>query len=530
MEMETGVHLSGEDAYTRELFEVLYGGTNGAGPAPEALKEEAARRLSEARRREMTQPIIDLFAWLRDLKSSHGLRPEEVGIGREELLTLARKHREIDEHGVTVGGRLARALPIVEAANSRVEDYLARKDKEAPSGIELWEEIRENAARIRKALGMSESDWDSFQGQLKFAINSAEELARVISLPKDALRDLKVVTEHYRMRLTPYYASLIMPGKINDPVLIQSVPTREMIDNAGIEIPPVAADHSPARLVDQFYPRVLTIKATNMCAMYCTHCLRIAHIGKKDRIYSRDAYREALDYIRGNPRIRDVLVTGGDAFILPNDMIAWLLAELDAIDHVKVKRLGTRIPVTCPQRVDEELLDILGASNEIKPLRVVTQVNTAQEITPVSKDAFRRISGRVSAVLNQAVLLKGINDTRVKMWKLCETIQEAYIRPYYVFNCSFRNPQFSHLRVPVEVGRDIIEGMYGNISGDAIPRYIATAGGKIPLHRDNLVRHEDGKVILRKPWSGEEVAYPDADGEIYAKEDYAFARYQGDAD
>ena len=112
------------------------------------------------------------------------------------------------------------------------------------------------------------------------------------------------------MRLTPYYTSLIMPGKINDPVMLQSIPTGEMIDNAGIEIPPVAADHSPARLIDQFYPRVVTIKATNMCAMYCTHCLRIAHIGRKDQTYSREAYNEALDYIRANTRIRDILITG----------------------------------------------------------------------------------------------------------------------------------------------------------------------------------------------------------------------------
>lgn len=89
------------------------------------------------------------------------------------------------------------------------------------------------------------------------------------------------------MRLTPYYASLIMPNKLDDPVLIQCVPTGEMVDNVGVEIPPVAADHSPARLIDQFYPRVLTIKSTNMCAMYCTHCLRIAHIGKKKTEFTK---------------------------------------------------------------------------------------------------------------------------------------------------------------------------------------------------------------------------------------------------
>jgi lysine 2,3-aminomutase len=205
-------------------------------------------------------------------------------------------------------------------------------------------------------------------------------------------------------------------------------------------------------------------------------------------------------------------------------MIKKLLGDLDDIDHVEVKRMGTRIPVTAPMRIDDELLEILNQSNERKPLRMVTQINTAQEITPLSKDAFRRLNGASSAVLNQAVLLKGINDSRVKMWQLCETIQAAYVRPYYVFNCSYRNPQFNHLRVPVEKGRDIIESMYGNISGDAIPRYIATAGGKIPLHRSNVVEHEDGAITLQKPWSSETVSYPDADAAVYADEKFAFTK------
>ncbi|HDM76768.1 MAG TPA: KamA family radical SAM protein [Deltaproteobacteria bacterium] len=513
------------DEFTRELLDSLFSESGEKRTPEESEKQRIHRMFYTARETSLTKPILDFFAELKKMRDSSGVTPQDLGFTFEDLVQLAEKHRQIDEHHVTVGGRLCRALPIVEEANARVKEYVEKKDVEAPSGIELWEKIKENARRIKKALGMKEEDWNSFSGQLRFAINSLDELMKVVELPDAAYKDIREVTKHYRMRLTPYYASLIMPGKINDPILVQCVPTREMIDNAGIEIPPVAADHSPARLIDQFYPRVLTIKATNMCAMYCTHCLRIAHIGKKDRIYSREAYREALDYIKQDTLIRDVLITGGDAFILPNDMIRWLLGELDKIDHVRMKRLGTRIPVTSPMRVDEELLDILEESNDIKPLRVVTQVNTAQEITPVSREAFKQISKRVSAVMNQAVLLKGINDTRVKMWKLCETIHEAYIRPYYVFNCSFRNPQFSHLRVPVEVGQDIIESMYGNISGDAIPRYIATAGGKIPLHRTNVVRREDGNIILRKPWSGEEVAYPDADPEVYANNKYAFARY-----
>ncbi len=522
--MNRETDISELDDFSRELFQELFKSTGKKETLTPQERRQIADLLHKAREEDLTQPIVDLFVLLRRLNVEKGFTPPDLDLEDHTLIQLARKHQDTDEHGVSIGGRVMKALPIVQEANDRTTDYLQRHLLEAPSGIELWDSILDNQQRIKKVLGMQQEDWDSFNGQLRFAIESVQTLAGILDLPEKAVEDIDRVTRQYRMRLTPYYTSLIMPHAVNDPILLQSVPTGEMVDNVGQEIPPVAADHSPARLIDQFYPRVATIKVTNMCGMYCTHCLRIAHIGKKDRIYSKKAYQEALDYIRSNTRIRDVLVTGGDAFVLPNAQLKWLLEELDQIDHVRLKRLGSRIPVTTPQRIDSELLDILEQSNEKKPLRVVTQINTAREITPVSRESFKQISKRVSAVLNQAVLLRGINDTSTKMWKLCETIQEAYVRPYYVFNCSYRNPQFAHLRVPIETGRDIIESMYGNISGDAIPRYIATAGGKIPLHRDNLQRREGRDLILRKPWSGETVIYPDAD-EDGSDNLYSFARY-----
>ena len=510
------------DGFSKEFFQDLFSPAQGGAPS-QAVKDELKELYQKAcDNNNLTQPVNDFFLRLTKIKKEQKLTPKDLGFSLEALTELAGAYAEMEEHGVTIGGRLAQARKVALSANQRVKDYLEQKGELAPSGIELWGQIQENMARIKKTLNITEEEWNSFSGQLRHAIDSVETLSKVIDLPEAAIKDVLRVTETYRMRLTPYYASLIQPGKINDPILIQSVPTAEMVDNVGEEIPPVASDHSPARLIDQFYPRVVTIKATNMCAMYCTHCLRLAHIGKKDRIYATEAYEEALDYIRENPAVRDVLITGGDAFMLPNKNLRWLLERLDEIDHLKMKRLGTRIPVTSPQRVDQELLDILEESNDKKPVRVVTQINTAQEITPVSKDAFHRINKKVSAVLNQAVLLKGINDHQFKMWKLCETIQEADVRPYYIFNCSYRNPQFMHLRVPVEKGRDIVESMYGNISGDAIPRYIATAGGKVPLHRSNVVEQTGAKITLRKPWSGEQVSYPDPEPGDYA-EDAAFA-------
>jgi KamA family protein len=524
---KTAIQDNALDNYTQELINELCTPLQDSREPTHEERTEIACLFEHAAKKDLTAPIVHLFGKLLDYHTNRKVDIEGLGFDCKELEGLALKHQQIDEHMVSVGGRLTQALPIANEANDRVTDYLERKTIEAPSGVELWPQIEENIARIKSELHMSDEDWEKPSGQLRNAVDSVETLAKLVNLPARAAEAIGKITKSYRMRLTPYYTSLIMPGMVNDPIMLQSVPTGEMINNAGIEIPPVAADHSPARLVDQFYPRVVTIKSTNMCAMYCTHCLRLAHIGRKDNVYSKEAYGEALDYIRNNDQIRDVLITGGDAFVLPNSIIKFILSELDSIGHVKMKRLGTRIPVTMPMRVDDELLDILEDSNDKKPLRVVTQINTAREITPVSRDTFKKISKRVFAVLNQAVLLKGINDSRVKMWKLCETIQESYVRPYYIFNCSYRNPQFKHFRVPLAVGRDIVESMYGNISGDAIPRYISTAGGKIPMHRDNVVSSDShGNYTLRKPWNGQEVQYPDADLELYNKAGFAFTEYQ----
>jgi len=512
------------DKYDEKLFEMLYS-TTGANNASEVDKGKIKELLETAQQSEgLTVPIVELFLFLRKQQEENQISPEDLGLKKDDLVSLCEKHINTDEHLVSVGGRVLVARPIVDTANKRVEEYLKQRDEYAPSGIDMWDKILENQAKIKKELNISEEEWNSYSGQIKHAIDSSDKLAKILDLDPEVIKDIARVTDNFRMRISPYYASLIMPGKVNDPVLLQSVPTGDMIDNAGIEIEPVAADHSPARLIDQFYPRVVTIKVTNMCAMYCTHCLRIAHIGGKDSIYSNTTYTEALDYIRENKNIRDVLITGGDALVLPNSKLKFILDELDNIEHVKVKRIGTRIPITSPQRIDDELLKILEDSNDKKPIRLVTQVNTAQEITPVSKEAFRKISKVTSTVLNQAVFLRGINDSHVKMKQLCEVLQESYIRPYYLFNCSFRNPQFAHFRVPVEIGRDIVEGLYGNISGDAVPRYIATAGGKIPLHRSNVARREGDNIILKKPWSGEEAVYPDMSMEDYNKP-FSFEKY-----
>ena len=528
--MNCDVHNSTDsnslDGLDIKFFDYLYSKVELVTQVPQKEVDEAKEWLEiSINSKKLTNPIVELFKRLKDIKQKYGATPDDLGIDRQILESLAVKHKMTDEHHVTIGGRVMISSEIVKQADARVEEYLKVRKELAPTGYELWDKILENKKRIMKSLGMSEEDWNSYPGQIKYAITSVEQLSKIINIPEALIKDIQRVSKVFRMRISPYYASLIMPEVINDPVLLQSVPTGDMVDNKGIELEPVASDHSPARLIDQFYPRVLTIKATNMCAMFCTHCLRIAHISDKDWVSSNNTYKEALDYIRKDTNIRDVLITGGDALALSNKKIKYLLDELDKIDHIEIKRLGSRIPIMTPQRINDEFLDICEESNEKKPLRFVTQINSVQELTPVSKEAFKKLNKVTSAILNQAVFLRGINDHKYKMWRLCEELQNSYIRPYYLFNCSFRNPEFAHMRVPVEIGRDIVESMYGNISGDAIPRYLATAGGKIPLHRDNVIKRDGNNIILKKPWNGEEVAYPDVDMDTY-NGTFAFEKYK----
>ncbi len=525
-EANGSIDLNVLDKLDVKFFDYLYTKDGEKKVVPQKEIDEVKEWLELSKTsQKLTNPMVELFKKLKSIKDDFGATPEDINIDKDDLRLMAIKHKNIDEHNVSIGGRVMISHKIVQEANARVEKYLKVREEIAPTGYELWDKILKNRAKIQKALGMSDKDWDSYGGQIKYAITSAEELAKIIDVPKKLIDDIQRVSHVFRMRISPYYASLIMPNVVNDPILLQSVPTGDMVDNKGIELEPVASDHSPARLIDQFYPRVLTIKATNMCAMFCTHCLRIAHISAKDWVSSNNSYEEALNYIRKDTNIRDVLITGGDALALSNKKIKYLLDELDKIDHIETKRLGSRIPIMTPQRINQEFLDICEESNEKKPLRFVTQINSVQEMTPVSKESFKKLNRVTSAILNQAVFLRGINDNKYKMWRLCEELQNSYIRPYYLFNCSFRNPEFAHLRVPVEIGRDIVESMYGNISGDSIPRYLATAGGKIPLHRDNVVKKEGDDLILKKPWSNEEVRYPDASMEEYNKP-FSFEKYK----
>ena len=193
------------DSFTLELFDELF--TPGTGTPDQDLKNKIQTLVTDANDKTLTGPIIELFNALKQNKTHHDISPVDFDLSKEDLTQLALKHEQIDEHSVSVGGRVNKALPIVNEAIDRVDTYLYEKQTEAPSGIELWDSILETKGRIKKQLNMSEDEWGSYAGQIKYCIDSVEDLAKIIDLPEKVIKDVTHVTQTYRMRLTPYYAS-----------------------------------------------------------------------------------------------------------------------------------------------------------------------------------------------------------------------------------------------------------------------------------------------------------------------------------
>jgi lysine 2,3-aminomutase len=239
--------------------------------------------------------------------------------------------------------------------------------------------------------------------------------------------------------------------------------------------------------------------------MYCRHCQRRRNIGETDQHKSREDLQAALDYIRANPEIRDVLITGGDALLLSDSTLDWLLSELHSIPHVEIKRLGTRAPVTLPMRITDDLVSILA---KYPPIYINTQFNHAKEVTVDAKKAADKLVSAGVILGNQAVLLKGINNDPDVMKKMNQELLKIRVRPYYIFHA--KNVKGTRHFIPsIHEGLKVMEGLRGFTSGLAVPTYIVNApkgGGKTPLLPQYLLSLDEHKAVL-KTWEGKIVHY-----------------------
>lgn len=397
-----------------------------------------------------------------------------------------------------------------ERAQKHVElisDYLKVRD-EIPTGFRDRERLEANRERILKVLEGSETDWNDYKWHLRNAISDIETLSRIIDLSPEETEGIEKSTSRYRWQIVPYYASLMDRRDRKCPIFMQSVPTLQEYLGEDTEDHYAIVYNSPAPLVTRLYADRIIINVTNICAMFCRHCLRKKDISLKDMVYPREDVEAALEYVAGRPEIRDVLITGGDALSLPDDYLDFMLTELDRIPHVEIKRLGSRMIATLPQRVTPGLCDMLSRH---KPVYLNTQFNHPLEITPESAAAVDRLIAAGVLVGNQSVLLKGINNDKNVMKKLVHELLRIRVRPYYIFNCK-KLTGIRHFRAPVADGLNIMENLRGYTSGLAVPTFIITAPegkGKTPLAPTYLLNYNRNGKLLFRTWAGEVCEYDD---------------------
>ena len=381
-----------------------------------------------------------------------------------------------------------------------IADYLEAR-AEIPTGFDNWDKIRERQFRIMELLGASESDWADYRWQLANRFMTADSLRDYLKLDDLETARIAEVGRQYRFAISPYYLSLVDPDDLACPVRRQAVPDHAELDEQGELDPMDEEGSSPVPGVTRRYPDRLIIKITNQCGMYCRFCQRRRLIGEQDHHTPPAVLRRAVDYIRRTPEIRDVLLTGGDALMLSDAALERLLSDLRSIPHVEIIRLGTRTPVTLPQRITPELVAML---KKYHPIYLNTHFNSPAEITPASFEACSLLADAGIPLGNQMVLLRGVNDNPFIVRRLNQQLLRLRVRPYYIFHPK-QVRGTSHFWVRLEEGMEIIESLRGYTSGLAVPTYIVngTGGlGKTPMIPNYLLFIGSEKALFRN-WQGQ---------------------------
>jgi len=351
--------------------------------------------------------------------------------------------------------------------------------------IQLWENV-------------TEEEWKDWKWQVRNRITTVEDLKKVINLTSKEEKDIEETLKKFRMGITPYYASLMDRDDPNCPVRLQAVPTimETHMGDADMEDPLHEDTDSPVPGLTHRYPDRVLLLITDQCSMYCRHCTRRRFAGQKDSSMPMDRIGAAIDYIRNTPQVRDVLLSGGDALLVSDERLEKIVKELREIPHVEIIRIGSRTPVVLPQRITEDLVNML---KKYHPIWLNTHFNHSKEITEESKRAITLLADAGIPLGNQSVLLRGVNDCVHVMRELIHNLVKIRVRPYYIYQCDL-SMGIEHFRTSVSKGIEIIEGLRGHTSGYAVPTFVVDApggGGKTPVMPNYVISMGPKKVILR---------------------------------
>jgi lysine 2,3-aminomutase len=361
--------------------------------------------------------------------------------------------------------------------------------------------------RVPREADVAPADWLDWRWQQRHAITTAEELAQLVPLTDDERAGLAAAGSLFRVGTTPYYASLMDPAHPSCPVRRQIIPTGHELHVRAEELDdPLGEDsHRPTPAIFHKYPDRCLLLVVDRCAIYCRHCNRRRLVGGDDPP-STSELDQAIDYIARTPRIRDVLISGGDPLLLSTARLDGILGRLRAIPHVEIIRMGTRVPVVLPMRIDDELVAMLKKHH---PFFVNTHFNHAKEITPLAKQACERLVDAGIPVGNQAVLLRGINSSVPSLRALMRACLRMRVKPYYLFQGD-TVVGTDHLRTPVDTAIELLGQLRGWMSGMAIPHLVLDApggGGKVPIGPQYIQSMDRDRVVV-KNYRGLEIEYP----------------------
>ncbi len=384
--------------------------------------------------------------------------------------------------------------------------------------------MKKSSAGPWREYGATKREWDDWRWQMKNRMVRIEDFRRRFSLCPEEEEGI-AQSEHkgggdggsgaggFGAGLTPYFASLMDPEDPDCPLRRQFIPRAEEARPSPADFPdPLGEeDLSPVPTVVHRYPDRVLFLASNVCSSYCRYCNRKRMVGDPERAVTAAQWEEGLAYVASNPAIRDVLVSGGDPLTLSDGRLLGLLGKLRAIPHVEVLRIGTRVPITLPQRVTPALVRGL---KRLHPLFVSLHVVHPKELAPEVERACVRLADAGIPIGSQSVLLAGINDDEETLRTLIHRLLRLRVRPYYLFQCD-QIEGTAHFRTPLQKGIDLMKTLIGHTSGYAVPKFavdLSGGGGKVPLLPEYREASEDGHIVF-KNFAGERFEYLDDVGE-----------------
>jgi lysine 2,3-aminomutase len=352
-----------------------------------------------------------------------------------------------------------------------------------------------------------------WRDEARRAVTSLEGLERALALTDNERAGVvRALAQGLPMSITPYYLSLCDKHDPACPIRLQCVPQGlESVEVPGDLRDPLGEEaHEVAPNLVQRYPDRVLLLATDRCSVYCRFCTRARMVGQDGGARSDEKLRPALEWIAAHPEVRDVIVSGGDPLVMKTERLERILSKVREIQHVDTIRLATRAPVVLPSRITPGLCRMLRRHG---PIWVMTHFNHPRELTAESLKALGRLVDHGMPVMNQTVLLRGVNDRAETLEALFRGLVRARVRPYYLLQTDpIRGT--GHLRTPLARGIEIMERLQGRLSGIALPKFIVDTPdgrGKVPVGPNYVLSHAPGVTTLRT-FRNEVVDYIDPPG------------------